>query len=387
MSRTEDLEARVRDALAEAASAVEISPTAWREHQTLIRRRHGRRRAYLAVAAAAAVVATVAVPMVIGGGEGGGTPPAGGRTPAPTVSRGGTPGLANAVEVTRLELAGGTASVRLSVTQQERSPFDEVCVERRLAKAGDYWCLQGSAFSYDPEVAIDYVSFGPDQDLPTLAGAVDARVTALQAWLADGIAVDLDLVDLGSDGLRGFALLTEEGAALPQRLVARGRAGNVLQAIDLLRRFGEGWSQPPYACAGDRVAEYVPNGDVFPNAYVALGTADARISARLSRSDSAEACLERLRARALGGWFAAGSLVVVVVAPEVETVRLIDARRGSRADRVLDEVAPTRVAGSPWQVATFGDLSAADAATAELLALDQTGRFLDRAPVRQPSAP
>lgn len=387
MSRTEDLETRVRDTLAQAASAVAVSPMAWRDHQALLHRRRGRRRAYLAVAAAAAAVASVAVPMVIGGGERAGTPPAGSETPAPAVSREGAPRLANAVEVTRRELAGSTASVRLSVKRQERSAFDEVCVERRVAKAGDYWCVQGSAFSYDPEVAVDYLSYGPDQDLPTLAGAVDARVTALRAWLADGNAVDLDLVDLGSEGLRGFAYLTEEGAALPQRLVAMGRGGNVLQAIDLLRRFGEGWSRPPYACAGDRVAEFVPNGDVFPNAYVALGTADARISARLSRSDSAEACLERLRARALGGWFAAGSLVVVVVAPEVETVRLIDAQRGSRADRVLDEVAPTRLAGSPWQVATFTDLSAADAATAELLALDQTGLFLDRAPVRQPSSP
>lgn len=383
MSRTEDLEARVRDALSEAASAVTISSTAWQDNQALLIKRRARRRLHLLGAAAAAVMTVLALPLFIGGDGQGGSPPAGRETPAPAASLGRGPKLPRAVEVTRLHLAEGVATVRLTVKQRERSAFDDVCVERRIGKSGDYRCLGGSAFSYDPGVAIDYLSYTPNERPSTLAGAVDARVTTLRAWLADGNAVDLDLVDLGSERLRGFALLTEEDAALPQRLVAHGRDGNVLQATNLWRS----WLPARSACAGDRVAEYVPNGDVFPNAYVALGTTDARISARLSPSDSAETCLEKLRATALAGWFAPGSLVVAVVAPEVETVRLINAQRGSSADRVLDEASPTRVAGSPWQVVNFTDLNPADVATAELLALDQHGLFLDRAAVSQPSSP
>ncbi|MGH8940552.1 MAG: hypothetical protein ACRDV2_14575, partial [Actinomycetes bacterium] len=191
-----------------------------------------------------------------------------------------------------------------------------------------------------------------------------------------GESMPATLHPTGWDGTRMFAVTVDPAKdSAPQRMVASGRDGNVLEAVDLPSRFGDGWLTSRSACAGGGGATWI-DPEVQREVSVELGTSDAVISV-----GERQECLSQLRRTALAGWHAAGSLVVAVVAPETATVRLAD------GDQVVDELKPFTVPGSLWQVATFRAADPSQLPRVELVALDRHGQELDREFVSQPSTP
>ena len=87
-----------------------------------------------------------------------------------------------------------------------------------------------------------------------------------------------------------------------------------------------------------------------------------------------------MRATALAGWTRIGDALVVAVAPEVETVRIMV------GEDLVGLVEPSRSQGSPFQVAVakVGKQALLDA---ELVALDKLNIELDREFVNQPQSP
>lgn len=383
MNRHEQLERELVTA-GSAFPRPTVASDAWQENERRLAADRARRsrRARRALATAAVVAGLVGAGVAVLAQDGpASSPPAGldGRGPDPFQNRF---LLGEPVELETYRVDGVTYVHRAALSDMTGDGPD-LCDRTTASDGGSSdGCTRREPGADDPAVAVDWLMGTEGRgNLRGVTGAVDARVSFIVAWLSDGERVSTGLLPGGWEGSQLFGLTVPADGPIPQRLVAVGRDGNVLQSVDLPRRFGQGWLRPRHACAGDQVAEYVPDGDVLPNAYVALGTADARISARLSAGDSAETCLERLRATALAGWFANGSLVVAVVAPEVENVRVTDGRGYDR------QLLPEAVAGSPWQVAVVTDLPAGSLPSVEVIVMDGHGLELDRAPVSQPSSP
>jgi len=389
----QQIEEQLRGDLRAEAEGLRLSPDPWQENQRRVSAAaSGRSRRVLTVAAVALAVATLAAGVaLLGGGGAGDAPAAGTGDPFTTEYLLGAP-----VEAETLTIDGQQTvhTIALSdMTGEGPNLCDEY--ESVSAATGDEasgsssgGCTTRDPTADDRDVAFDWLTGTEGSgDIRGVTAGVDGRVSKVQIWMDNGDMVLATLHPTGWDDTRMFALTTQPpDAPTAQRLVAYGRVGNVLQAVDLPTRFGETWLARRSACDGDRVAESVPNGDVLPNAHVELGTADAQLSIRLAIDDSAEACLERLHATALAGWYPSGPLVAVVTAPEVATLRLIVAG-GSGGDTVLDEVTPEAVSGSPWRVGIMRVDKQSLLDNAELLALDRRGEFLDRGFVNQPISP
>lgn len=373
---------------ARAFDRVQTAPDAWQENQRRLASGRARRHRQWVGAAAAVVVLVLVSGLVLLDGRDPGDPgdlgtPAGGSDGDPWGSGN---VLGEPVVAETLTIDGERAEHEVVLTDTTGDGPD-LCDRYVTSSSAAGGCTPRQPGADDPSVAVDWIS-GTEGggDIRGVVAGVDSRVSFLTVWMSNGDRVPATLHPAGWEGTRMFALTVPADGPRPQRLVATGRDRNVLQAVDLVARFGNTWLTPRYACAGDRVAEYVPDGDVLPNAYVALGTGDARISARLTLDDGADACLESLRSTALAGWYRAGSLAAVVVAPEAAAVRLVVAG-GAGGDRVVDEVRPTPVPGSPWRIVMLRARSEAELARAELVALDGFGSFLDRGFVNQPPTP
>lgn len=375
MTNHTDLERDLR-AAGRAFDDVAMSADAWQQNQhRLAASRSQRTRRWLSVAAAvivALLIGTVAVFADRGPDAG---PPAhqGSDDPFATENL-----LGPVVELETVTINGERA-VHEAVLSDSNGTGPSLCDQYLATSSAAGGCTSREPNADDDAIAFDWLSgSGGSGDQHGIVAGVDSRVSTVRVWLDDGEerVLSLEPGTWQDSLLTGLTLPAHE--AVPQRLVAYGHNNEVLQAVDLPDRFGDGWLIERSACAGDRIAESVPAGDVLPNAYLALGTDDARISIRLAQDDNAEACVERLRAAALSGWYPGGTLVAVVTAPEVTTVRLIVAG-ASGSDRVLDEVTPKAVEGSPWRVAMLRADRQRLVDDAELVALDQTGASLDRA--------
>lgn len=379
MTDTDRLEDRLRAALDDRAGEVTPSADAWQQNRRrLVAGRGDARRVrgrWALGAAAAAVAVTVGATALLGGGGGSSAGPAGGSgDPWASENLRGEPVVAETLTM------GGARTEHELVLTDTTGDGPDLC-DRYVSGGGSGGgCTTREKDADDPAVAIDWLSGTEGSgDIRGVLGAVDNRVSTVQIWMDNGDMVLATLHPTGWDDTRMFALTTQPpDAPTAQRLVAYGRDGNVLQAVELSSPFGTSWLTQRSACAGDRVAELVPDGDVLPNAYVALGTEDASISVRTEYDDIATACLEQLKPDALAGWYHGGlGLVAAVVAPEVVMVRL------TVGETVVDEVKANSVSGSPWRVAVLRADNIDQLDRAELIALDAHSLELDRQPASQ----
>ncbi|MBA2768516.1 MAG: hypothetical protein H0U35_05190 [Sporichthyaceae bacterium] len=354
---------------------VTASADAWQQNQRRLAATRGRRnRWWLGTAAALVAVALVGGAATLSGrGPASGPPAGGGDDPFSTQYLLGEP-----VELERVTI-DGEPTVHEAALSDMTGQGPNLCDRFVSASSEAGGCTTRESTADDPKVAFDWLS-GTEGggDIRGVLAGVDSRAAAVRIWMSNGNATAARLHPGGWDGTRLFALTVPASGPRPQRLVATGRDGNVLQAVDLPARFGDQWLAPSSACAGNRVAERVPDGDVLPNAYIALGTSDARISIRAAADDTTNACLE-LRPTAVAGAYVAGSLAVIVLAPEVERVEITD------GGTVLRELVPTRVTGSPW--ALVEDIDKRRSPDAEIVAYDRHGLELDREFMRQRPSP
>lgn len=379
MTPTEQIEGRLRAALEAQSRAVQVSPDAWQRNQRRVAADRSRRNRML-LGAAAAVVAVAAVlgaGALLGGGGSGGSSAGGSDGPFTTRYLLGAP-----VEAETLTIDGEPAVHEIALSDMT-GEGPNLC-ERYVAASSDSGgCTSREPSADKPGVAFDWLS-GTEGggDLRGVLAGVDGRVTKVRIWMDNGDMVLAELHPTGWEGTRMFALTTKVGGPVAQRLVAYGPDRNAVQAVDLPSRFGATWLAPRSACAGDRVARGAPDGD----ASVELGTQDARLSTRGPIDNAVVACIERLLPRALAGWHQAGTLVVAVVAPEVESVELTNPEPNVIGLR-LDQAAATPVSGSPWRIATLRVDNAAELGDSELVAYDESGQEVDRAFLNQPPTP
>lgn len=383
--QTED---RLRSALRAEAEGLRLSSDRWQENQRRVfQARSGRNRKVLTVAAAGLAVATLLGATALLGGD---ADRQRGDTPASDTGDPFTPEylLGAPVEAETLTL-DGRPTVHTIALSDMTGGGPRLC--GRYAPAGtngsggadsisSSTCNAREPDADDDSVAVDWlVGNQGGGGIRGVTAAVDERVAKVRIWMDNGDMLLATLYPTGWDNTRMFALTTQPpDAPTAQRLVAYGRDGNVLQAVDLLTPFGTSWLPQRSACDGDRVADLVPNGDVLPNAYVALGTVDASISVRTAVDDGGNACLERLTPDSLAGWYPGGlGLVATVVAPEVARVRLVV------GEKVVDEVKASSVSGSPWRVAILKAADVDQLDRAELIALDTQSLELDRQPAGQ----
>lgn len=395
---SQHIEDRLRSALRAEAEGLRLSPDPWQENQRRVSAAaSGRSRRVLTVAAVALAVATLAGGVALLGGGGAGDAPASGTgDPFTTEYLLGAP-----VEAERLTVDGVLTTHTIALSDMTGAgpnlceQYETISADRGTgdnssgSSSGSGGCTPRGPNADDAGVAFDWL-MGTEGggDIRGVTAGVDSRVSKVQIWMDNGDMMLATLHPTGWDDTRMFALTTEPpDAPTAQRLVAYGRDGNVLQAVELSSRFGKPWLTERSACDGDRVAESVPDGEIFPNAYVALGTNDARVSVRVTPDDASEACLERLRPSALAGWYPAGSLVVAVLGAEVAQVQLVIVGQDGD-ERVLDDVVPSQVPGrSPWRVVSLRAESVQRIDGAELVVRDRHGLELDRAFVNQPPSP
>jgi hypothetical protein len=186
----------------------------------------------------------------------------------------------------------------------------------------------------------------------------------------------------GWEGTKLFALTVPADGPRPQRLVAYSDAsGTVLQAVDLQSRFGDDWlPRAGRTCAGAVTATWHEalsggTGDVS----VVLWSGSVKVT--VAESDTVgSTCLELGQGPLAGSTNLGGTLVVAIVAPEVQSYRVEQGPAGLQADMYS-------LTGTPWKVlvarvpgqSTFGD--------AQLVVLDSSERELAREYLHQPASP
>ena len=394
MNGSDQIEDRLRSALRAEADGLRLAPDPWQENQRRVAAATSRRsRRVLTVAAVVLALATMlGAVALLGGNEPGGMPAGGGPPPDPFSSE---YLLGEPAELESPQIRGQLVTHRAALSDWTGSG-PQLCDEYSGPNLGAGGCTARMKSADDRAIAFDWLSHhdvrsvdsngqsAPESRVRGIVAGVDSRVVKVDIWLSNGELVAADLRPAGWSDTKLFGLTGFADAPVPQRLVAYGRDGNVLQTVDVAARFGDEWLTRRSACAGDRVAESVPDGDVLPNAYVALGTSDASISVRTSSDTSAQTCLDRLRGSALAGWFAPGDseLVVLVVGPEVERVAVSSPGTGTtRAE-------PQSLPGTPWKVAVVRARNGERFDNpAEAVAYDLHGLELDREFLAQPSSP
>jgi hypothetical protein len=208
-------------------------------------------------------------------------------------------------------------------------------------------------------------------------GGVAGRVGLFSFCMCVGTRVPAELHPTGWEGTQMFAHTVPSDGPRPQRLVASGRDGNVLQAADLASRFGDTWLVSTRTfCDGTPTGRW-PAGSpsAASGVTVSWSSTDALVMG------GAPACLDPLRATALAGWTLVRDGLVVAVAPEVATVRVM------AGEDLLAVLEPTESQGSPYKVAVYGDVAQDALRGAELVALDELNVELDREFVSQPKSP
>lgn len=368
-----DLRAAARD-----FDDVAASPAAWQDNQSRLAGRRARRTRTLLGAAAAVAVLAVAGAMVVRSESPSRVPASGSDDPFSLDYILGEPVVLEALTL------GGESVVHEAVLSDMTGDGPRLC-DRFVGDQTDApVCTDRAQGADEPEVAIDWVTEvrARDDRLPGTArgvvGGVDRRVSFVDVWMNDGTRVRAQLEDGGWEGTRLFGLTGEVEVAVPQRLVAYGRDGNVMQSVDLVARFGHGWLPERRLCDGEESGSFPIEGADGPrDVAVSFGATDALVT---GSAGGTPVCLDRIAATAIAGHTFFGPLVVAVLAPETELVRV---QSGSRT---VAEIKPFTAAGTPWRVVVLRGLSSADLSRAELVAYDLHGLELDRAYVAQPQS-
>ncbi len=377
------LERRLR-AAADTRPARPMPADAWREHQDRLaadgRRRSGVHRRLLAAAAGLALVAgLVTATALLDDGPGP-------DTAGPAQGPGGDPWdpgniLGEPVLAETLILGGQPTRHELVLTDTTGDGPD-LC-DRYTS--GDGSSGAGGCTARNPNadnwgVAFDWL-MGTEGggDIRGVTAGVDARVTSVDIWTSDGTRVPADLHPTGWDGTRMFALTVPADGPVPQRLVAYGRDGNVLQASALSGPLGDDWVAPTRSfCEGPSTGRWTsPPTRSVDEVSVSWSPTDALVTTR----GHAPACLDSLRASALAGWTRIGNRLVVLVAPEATLVQVMDGEELVAFDEA------TAGDGSPLRVVVFTGLDDTVLQDAVLLVRGPVNEELDRAFVNQPDSP
>jgi hypothetical protein len=373
--------ARLERDLRAASSAyddVVVSSDAWQENQ--LRLGAGRQRRSPVPPVAVAVAAAVVVLLLVGGAllvrgpqHTASGPPAG---PAPqTTSPDGSIHLAGGVEALRLKIGTGYAAVDVAAYGGSSSAPARVCsMSTGEGKRGDFFadapiCSGREPRADDPAVAIDYLTAGPPHPNPntwvSVAGAVDSRVTSVQVWNANGNTGSLPVTRLGSSNLSAFGYVMTGPDHRPQRLVAFGADGRVLQSIDLAQRLGSGWLTLGSGCGELSTATELPS----IGTSVAAEPGFAKIDVHWNAATARTVCLP-LTETGQGVKVDDGD-AVLVVAPEVANVL----PRGAGSHTIATQ--PAGIPDTIWQTVTVHRLGGGfdPAATFDLTDVD--GQVLD----------
>lgn len=371
------LERELRHA-ARSVDGVSVSSDAWQENQRRLRSA-GTRRSRLARSAAGLVgvlaIGAVAV-LAQSGGDGG--MPAGGSDDAFATQN----ILGEIVEAETLTVDGQRSAheIVLTDTTGDGPVLCDRFVSDGAGGASGGGCTPRQPGADDVAVAFDWLS-GTDGtgDLRGVLAGVDDRVRRVQVWMHNGDLVLASLHPTGWEDTKMFAVTLTGDAPVPQRLVAYGRAGQVLQAVELRTTFGPDWLPRVRACQGRAgVGGWPMPGAGGPaDVAIAFGTSDALVTAE----GHPPVCLDPLRAAALAGWTGINQRVVVATAPEVATVRV------TSRDGVVAQTEPTPGTGSLLQGVVFSGLDESVLQSARLVALDASGQVLDEEFVRQPPSP
>jgi hypothetical protein len=221
---------------------VEVSPDAWQENRRRLRTAdsaRGRRVLLTAAAGVAGVVAIGAAALMAQTSDGSGLP-AGGRDATFATEN----ILGPIVQAEQLTL-DGRPTVHEIVLTDTTGDGPDLCDRFVAEGSGSGSCTRRDLDADAPGVAFDWLS-GTEGDggLRGVLAGVDARVTRVQVWMDNGDMVLAQLHPTGWDDTSMFALTLAGDAPTPQRLVAYGRDGNVLQTVDLANRFGRTWLAP-----------------------------------------------------------------------------------------------------------------------------------------------
>lgn len=367
------LERELRHA-ARSVDGVTVSSDAWQENQRRLRSAAARRSRLARSAAALAGVLAIGAVAVWAQSGGDGMPAGGSDDPFATQNI-----LGEIVEAETLTVDGQRAVHEIVLTDTTGDGPD-LC-DRFVGGGGaSGGCTPRQPGADDAAVAFDWLS-GTDGtgDLRGVLAGVDDRVRRVQVWMHNGDLVLASLHPTGWEDTKMFAVTLTGDAPVPQRLVAYGRAGQVLQAVELRTTFGPDWLPRVTACQGRAgVGGWPMPGAGGPaDVAIAFGTSDALVTAE----GHPPVCLDPLRAAAMAGWTGINQRVVVATAPEVATVRV------TSRDGVVAQTEPTPGTGSLLQGVVFSGLDESVLQSARLVALDASGQVLDEEFVQQPPSP
>jgi hypothetical protein len=342
MTDRSTLERRLREA-SDPSVWDDVSPDAWQQNERRVaadRARRKGRRVRVISAAAAAVLVIVGSAWLRSDHQAMPAHGLDGKTPVPQVTRDGKVHLQGGVVALRPLLPQGTGRFELAFTAAGASSPSGLC---QLLVFDDPNGTSSSAESCGGRVAgrdkpnthVDFFSEGSSGAWLTLAGAVDPAVAKLRVWLADGDVADLPLVDLGSDGYRGFAFAGNGGTQAPMRLAALSSGGALLEAKSLDGTGTAPWPPNQRACEQHKIHSFF-TGPLPAGTSVAF----SNDSARVSFASGASACipLKSLAQLPIDGG------AMVVIPPEAARVTLRTPKGDQRLSLVTFDALPWRFA-------------------------------------------
>lgn len=336
------LERRLRDA-ADPTVWHDVSPDAWQQNQRRVATDGRRRNSRLTIiAAAAAAVLVVAGFTWLLRSDHQAMPAHGGygKTPVPRVTRDGKVHLRGGVVALPLLLPRGSGRIELAFTEGGASSLSGLCQllvfdEPNGTSSSGESCGGQVDGRDNPSRHVDFFSEGSSGAWLTVAGAVDPAVAKLRVWLADGDVADLRLVDLGSDGYRGFAFASNGGTQTPVRLAALSSDGALLEAKSLDGMGTEPWLPTQRTCEQHKIHRFF-TGPLPAGTSVEF----SNDSARVSFASGASACmpLKSLAQLPIHGG------AMVVIPPEAARVTLRTPKGDQRLTLVTFDAQPWRFA-------------------------------------------
>ncbi len=391
MSNSHDqLERDLRAAL-RSVDHVPVSRDAWQQNQRRLRE-SGSRRGHWVLAAAAVVLVVLLVGgllAALNGRSDSGTP-ANGRDDGTSDSMSSDDMFAEEnllgpiVELETLQVGGDTAvhEAALTDTSGKGPSLCDRLVITRMESGG---CGSREPSADKPEVAFDWLTGVHGDGTTGVLGGVDGRVLKVQVWLDNGDMTLANLKPSGWEGTKLFALTVPAEGPRPQRLVAYSDAsGTVLQAVDMAAHFGDSYRRAEPDCGNREDAPTLthllgPN-ESTERATVRFGYATANVHVVTGGLGLDSSTCLTLKPGAIAGASVAGSIAVVVVAPEVSKVRV----RSLDRDADVELLVPERTL---WRMAVAHDLAGHDLNRTEVIAYDGKGNELGREFLNQPASP
>jgi hypothetical protein len=332
--RTAQLERDLR-AAARAFDDVPVSGDAWQQNQQRLAAGRGRQgRTLLAVAAGLVLVVAVGA-LLLGGSPGGNrTMPAGGGDPF-----GDSVVLGPPVDVETLTI-GGVETTHQAVLSDQTGKGPNLCDRYGTDAGASGGCSSRDPNADDPGVAFDWLTatVGGGDIRGVLAG-VDMRVMAVQIWMSNGRMTAATLLPAGWEGTQIVGLTLPADGPRPQRLVAYGDAGRVLQSIDLPSRLGQSWLGGASRCATADPQPLVNTGGL-----PAVTITATHLGVFTNGRGTPDQCIPL--GSSLQG-FRSGRDLVLIVPPEVLGVRL--EQSGSRTNSG-NSGSPAELRGVIWRV-------------------------------------